>query len=216
MLFRSSPARGSAARGDCKTRAKKTRAKNKTAKHSDSMAQQITTGTRTLVETAKREIETLSIEQALSLRDREDVNFIEKRTIRKLEREECLPGAFHRPHGTLGFRIDPQSKYHKPVFAEDGKFVCFLRRRLSLGPGGADRVPLGAQARRALPWRHFRLEESGRPDCFIAARKGLPRQLTTTLLCGGSDAAKCPPAPIWRLRNDVNRSEPVERRIDQA
>jgi rhodanese-related sulfurtransferase len=36
-----------------------------------------------------------------------------------------VPGAFHCPRGMLEFWIDPQSPYHKPVFAQDKKFVFF-------------------------------------------------------------------------------------------
>ncbi len=36
-----------------------------------------------------------------------------------------MPGAFHCPRGMLEFWIDPQSPYHKPVFAQDKKFVFF-------------------------------------------------------------------------------------------
>jgi len=36
-----------------------------------------------------------------------------------------MPGAFHCPRGMLEFWVDPQSPYHKPVFAQDKKFVFF-------------------------------------------------------------------------------------------
>jgi rhodanese-related sulfurtransferase len=36
-----------------------------------------------------------------------------------------MPGAFHCPRGMLEFWIDPESPYHKPVFAQDKKFVFF-------------------------------------------------------------------------------------------
>ena len=34
-------------------------------------------------------------------------------------------GAFHAPRGMLEFWIDPESPYHKPVFAQDRKYVFF-------------------------------------------------------------------------------------------
>ena len=36
-----------------------------------------------------------------------------------------MPGAFHATRGMLEFWIDPASPYHKPVFAQDKKFVFF-------------------------------------------------------------------------------------------
>ncbi len=89
------------------------------------MPQTITTGFRALVDAAEREIETLSVERAIALLGRDDVNFIDLRDPRELEREGRVPGAFHCPRGMLEFWIDPESPYHKPVFAEDRRFVFF-------------------------------------------------------------------------------------------
>jgi rhodanese-related sulfurtransferase len=87
--------------------------------------QQIKTGFRALLDAAEREIETLSVEQAIALHGRNDINFIDLRDPRELEREGRIPGAFHCPRGMLEFWIDPESPYHKPLFAEDKRFVFF-------------------------------------------------------------------------------------------
>ncbi|MGA8920944.1 MAG: rhodanese-like domain-containing protein, partial [Pseudolabrys sp.] len=50
---------------------------------------------------------------------------VDIRDIRELKRDGRVPGAFHCPRGMLEFWIDPQSPYHKPVFAQDKKFVFF-------------------------------------------------------------------------------------------
>ena len=89
------------------------------------MTQKITTGFRALVDEAEREIETLSVEEAMALHGRGDVNFIDLRDIRELEREGRIPGAFSCPRGMLEFWIDPESPYHKQIFAEDKKFLFF-------------------------------------------------------------------------------------------
>lgn len=89
------------------------------------MAQQITISIRSLVEAAEREIETISIEQALSLHDRNDVIFVDLRDVRELNREGRVPGAFHCPRGMLEFWIDPESSYHKSIFTEEKQFVFF-------------------------------------------------------------------------------------------
>jgi rhodanese-related sulfurtransferase len=87
--------------------------------------QQIKIGFRALLDAAEREIETLSVEQAIALHGHNDVNFIDLRDPRELEREGRIPGAFHCPRGMLEFWIDPESPYHKPLFAEDKRFVFF-------------------------------------------------------------------------------------------
>lgn len=89
------------------------------------MPQTITTGFRALVDAAEREIENLSIDDALKLQRRDDVAFVDLRDIRELQREGRMPGAIHCPRGMLEFWIDPESPYHKQAFAEDKKFVFF-------------------------------------------------------------------------------------------
>ena len=89
------------------------------------MPQTITVGYRSLVDAAQREVETLAVEDAIKLHGRDDVVFVDLRDIRELTREGRIPGAFHCPRGLIEFWIDPQSPYHKPVFAEDKRFVFY-------------------------------------------------------------------------------------------
>ena len=89
------------------------------------MPQTITTGYKALCEAAEREIETLPVEEAIKLAGRSDTVLVDIRDIRELQREGKVPGAFHCPRGMLEFWIDPQSPYHKPIFADDKKFVFF-------------------------------------------------------------------------------------------
>ncbi len=89
------------------------------------MAQNITLHVDELVAAAAREIETLSVTDAIALHGRADVTFVDIRDIRELNREGRVPGAFHCPRGMLEFWLDPQSQYHKPAFAEDKRFVFF-------------------------------------------------------------------------------------------
>lgn len=53
--------------------------------------------------------------------------FVDLRDVRELEREGMIPGAFHAPRGMLEFWVDPQSPYHKPVFAEDKTFILYCQ-----------------------------------------------------------------------------------------
>ena len=89
------------------------------------MPQHITQSAKSLVEAAEREIENLSVEEALKLHGRDDVQLVDIRDIRELQRDGRVPGAFHCPRGMLEFWIDPESHYHKPQFAQDKRFVFF-------------------------------------------------------------------------------------------
>jgi rhodanese-related sulfurtransferase len=89
------------------------------------MSQTITRGYKALLAEANAKIETLTAPQAVMLHGRDDVVFVDLRDPRELEREGKMPGALHCPRGMLEFWIDPESPYHKPVFAEDKRFVFF-------------------------------------------------------------------------------------------
>lgn len=87
------------------------------------MAQTITRGYKALLEEANAAVETIPAAEALALAGREDTVLVDLRDPRELEREGRLPGAVHCPRGMLEFWIDPESPYHKPVFAQDKRFV---------------------------------------------------------------------------------------------
>src|SRR6516164_10201484 len=89
------------------------------------MPQKITLSVGALVEAAEREIKSLSAGDAMALHGRSDVIFVDLRDIREIEREGRMPGAFHCPRGMLEFWVDPESPYHKPVFAQDKRFIFF-------------------------------------------------------------------------------------------
>jgi rhodanese-related sulfurtransferase len=67
------------------------------------MPQTITTSAKALCEAAEREIETLSIDDALKLHGRDDTVLIDIRDVRELQRDGKVPGAFHCPRGMLEF-----------------------------------------------------------------------------------------------------------------
>jgi rhodanese-related sulfurtransferase len=89
------------------------------------MSQTITISVRSLVDAAEKEIENLSVDQALALHGSDDVVLVDIRDIRELHRDGRVPGAFHCPRGMLEFWIDPESPYHKPAFAQAKKYVFF-------------------------------------------------------------------------------------------
>jgi rhodanese-related sulfurtransferase len=82
-------------------------------------------GFRQMVDEAKGRITTISPEEAKGRLGRDDVVFIDLRDVRELEREGMVPGAFHCPRGMLEFWLDPDSPYHKDVFAADKEFVFY-------------------------------------------------------------------------------------------
>ncbi|WP_201862811.1 rhodanese-like domain-containing protein [Microvirga soli] len=89
------------------------------------MPQTITRGYKTLLDEANAKVRTVPVGEAVSLHGREDVVFVDLRDPRELEREGRIPGAVHCPRGMLEFWIDPESPYHKPVFAQDKTYLFF-------------------------------------------------------------------------------------------
>lgn len=82
-------------------------------------------GYKDLIDAANKEITTLSLDDAQARLGSGDTVFVDIRDRRELEREGRIPGAFHCPRGMLEFWIDPDSPYHKPLFAEEGKTFVF-------------------------------------------------------------------------------------------
>lgn len=83
------------------------------------------TGVKALVDRAMAEVETIPTADAIGLLGNPDVQFVDVRDIRELQRDGRIPGAFHAPRGMLEFWVDPDSPYHKDVFAQPKKFVFF-------------------------------------------------------------------------------------------
>ncbi len=82
-------------------------------------------GYKQLIEEAEKHIDTLSIDDAAGLLNDDRTTFIDIRDIRELQREGKLPGAVHAPRGMLEFWVDPDSPYHRDLFAENKRFVFY-------------------------------------------------------------------------------------------
>jgi len=80
---------------------------------------------RQLVEEAMTEVTTYTVEQARALHGHPGVQFVDVRDVRELEHEGVIPGAVHAPRGMLEFWVDPESPYHRDVFAQDREYVLF-------------------------------------------------------------------------------------------
>lgn len=108
------------------------------------MPQDIKISVKQLVEQAKASIEEISAEDAIAMADDESVVIVDIRDIRELKRDGKIPGSFHCPRGMLEFWIDPDSPYHKELFAQDKKFVfhCASGWRSALATEVAQRMGL--------------------------------------------------------------------------
>jgi len=85
----------------------------------------ITKGFRALVDEAMAQVTTYSPAQVQARLADPGVQIVDIRDIRELA-EGTVVGAFHAPRGMLEFWVDPQSPYHKKLFADESKeFILF-------------------------------------------------------------------------------------------
>jgi len=82
-------------------------------------------GYKALLDEANAAIEAVSPAEALQLAGDDDVVLVDLRDIRELQREGRVPGAIHAPRGMLEFWVDPESPYHREIFATGKTFIFF-------------------------------------------------------------------------------------------
>lgn len=87
----------------------------------------MTKGYKQLIDEANARIETIALKDALKLVGDEGVTLVDIRDVRELWREGKIPGAVHAPRGMLEFWVDPESPYHRDVFASGKKFVFYCQ-----------------------------------------------------------------------------------------
>ena len=90
---------------------------------------------QTLVEEAKKNIETLTSNQAKSLFEKKEITLIDVRDIRELWKEGAIENSKHIPRGMLEFWLDPESSYYKANKIKDIKklvLFCALGWRSAL------------------------------------------------------------------------------------
>ena len=78
-----------------------------------------------LLREANAVVDAISPAEAIASHAASYVTFVDLRDPREISREGKIPGAFACPRGMLEFWIDPESPYHKPIFAEDRGFVFY-------------------------------------------------------------------------------------------
>ena len=85
----------------------------------------MTLSCKTMVAEAESRIKAYTVQEVQQKLADPKVQLVDLRDVRELEREGVIPGAFHAPRGMLEFWVDPESPYHKPVFAQDKQLVLF-------------------------------------------------------------------------------------------
>ena len=82
------------------------------------MLSKITKGYKSLLEEANSEIETITVNKAISLHNNSDYKFIDLRNIREMKRSGKIPGAFSNiidPNSKEGFPLRKVSQQTLPV-----------------------------------------------------------------------------------------------------
>ena len=97
------------------------------------------TSSSELVNSALKEIKTISTDEAHKLVEDGETNLIDIRDVRELQKEGKVDGATHIPRGMLEFWLDPSSAYFK-----DGKLD--LNKEMVLFCAGGLRSALAAKS----------------------------------------------------------------------
>jgi rhodanese-related sulfurtransferase len=78
-----------------------------------------------MVAAARARIEEIETVDLIKMVEDPSVVIVDLRDIRERQRTGAIPGSVHAPRGMIEFWIDPDSPYHKDVFAQDGKRYVF-------------------------------------------------------------------------------------------
>jgi len=86
---------------------------------------QLKTNAADMVKRARDRIEEIETPDLIARLDDPDTVIVDIRDVRERQRVGFIPGSIHAPRGMLEFWIDPESPYHKEVFAQEGKRYVF-------------------------------------------------------------------------------------------
>lgn len=78
-----------------------------------------------LVAAARARITEIDTADLIATHTDPGVVVVDIRDIRERQRSGAIPGSVHAPRGMIEFWVDPDSPYHKPVFAQMGKRYVF-------------------------------------------------------------------------------------------
>lgn len=76
-----------------------------------------------MVAAARQRIEEIDTVDLIGQLDDPGIVIVDIRDVRERQRSGYIPGSFHAPRGMIEFWVDPESPYHKEIFAEDKNFV---------------------------------------------------------------------------------------------
>jgi rhodanese-related sulfurtransferase len=80
-----------------------------------------------LVAEANAEVECVSAADAIGRAEQDEVVVVDLRDIRERIREGFVPGSVHAPRGMLEFWVDPESPYHRDLFASGQHFLFYCQ-----------------------------------------------------------------------------------------
>ena len=78
-----------------------------------------------MVSQARARIEEIETPDLIARLNDPDTVVVDIRDVRERQRLGFIPGSIHAPRGMLEFWIDPDSPYHKDIFAQEGKRYVF-------------------------------------------------------------------------------------------
>ena len=78
-----------------------------------------------MVNNARSRIDEIETSDLIIMMEDPNVVIVDIRDIRERQRSGYIPGSFHAPRGMIEFWIDPESPYHKDIFAQEGKKYVF-------------------------------------------------------------------------------------------
>ena len=108
------------------------------------MPQDITLHIKEMVSEARSRIHEVTPTEAISLSEDDSVVIVDIRDVRERGRDGYIKNSLHVPRGMLEFWIDPDSPYHKPIFAQDKHFIfhCASGWRSALATDTAQKMGL--------------------------------------------------------------------------
>ena len=108
------------------------------------MPQDITLHIKDMVSDARSRIHEVPPSEAISLIEDDGVVIVDIRDVRERARDGYIKDSLHVPRGMLEFWIDPDSPYHKPIFAQEKHFIfhCASGWRSALATDTAQKMGL--------------------------------------------------------------------------
>ncbi|MDD9727945.1 rhodanese-like domain-containing protein [Roseovarius sp. SK2] len=82
---------------------------------------QLKTTAAQMVADARARIQEVETKDLIAQHEDPDLVIVDIRDVRERQRSGFIPGSVHAPRGMLEFWVDPESPYHRDVFAQPGK-----------------------------------------------------------------------------------------------